>query len=56
MNHSTKVKEFELNFLLKRTQLIWIFLNFNFNFEQLTAINYSSRQDNLHNNACVGLL
>ena len=56
MSHSTKVKEFELNFFAKITQLIWIFLNFNFNSEQLTVANHSSRQENLHNNACVGLL
>ena len=30
------------------------FLNFNFNFEQLTAKNHSFTQDSLHNNACVG--
>ena len=57
MSNSTKVKEFELIFFLQKiTQLIWIFLNFNFNSEQLTAINHSSRQENLRNNACVGLL
>ena len=56
MSHSTKVKEFEQMFLQKLTQLIWMFFNFNFNSEQITAINHSSRQENLHNNACVALL
>ena len=51
----TKVKEFELIFLQKITQLNWIFYR-NFNSEQLTAINHSSRQESLHNNACFGLL
>ena len=32
------------------------FLNFDFNSEQLTTIYHSSRQDNLQNNARVGLL
>ena len=56
-SQSIKVKEFELFFLQKITQLIWrVFFNFKFNSEQLTAINHSSRQENLHNNACDGLL
>ena len=57
MGHSTKGEEFEHIFLQKNTQLIWIFFsNFNFNSEQFTAINHSSRQENLYNNAFVGLL
>ena len=53
-SHSTKVKEFEIKILQKITQLIWSFFHFDFNSEQLTTINHSSRQENLHNNACVG--
>ena len=56
MGRSTKDEEFEQLFLQKITQLIRIFLNFNFNSEQLTAIKHSSRQENLHYNAFVGLL
>ena len=54
MSHSTKVKEFELFLVNNNTTNLDFF--FNFNAEQLTAINHSSRQENLHNNACVGLL
>ena len=32
------------------------FLDFNFNSEQLTTINHSSKQENSHSNACDGLL
>ena len=56
MIHSTKVKEFELIVFAKNNITNLDFLNFNFNSEQLTEINKSSRQANLHNNACVGLL
>ena len=56
MSHSTKVKEFELFSFAKNNTTNLDFFNFNFNSEQLAAINHSSRQDNLHNNACVGLL
>ena len=55
MGHSTKGEEFgQKNAKNYTTNLD--FLNFNFNSEQLTAINHSSRQENLHNNAFVGLL
>ena len=56
MSHSTKVKEFKLIFFAKINATNLEFLNFNFNTEQLTAINHSSRQKNSHNNAYVGLL
>ena len=56
MSHSTKLKEFELKKNAKNNTTNLDFLNFNFNSEQLTAIHHSSRQENLHNNACVGLL
>ena len=55
MSNSTKVKEFELFFFAKNNTTNLDFLNFNFNSEQLTAINHSPRQENLRNNACVGL-
>ena len=55
-SHSTKVKEFEPNKFAKNNTTNLEFLNFNFNSEQLTAIKHSSRQENLHDNACVGLL
>ena len=55
MSHSTKVKEFEIK-KIKNDTTNMDFLNFNFNSEQLKAINHSSRQENLHNNACAGLL
>ena len=57
MSHSTKVKEFELFcFAKNNTTNKDFFFNFNFNSEQLTAINHSSRHENLHYNVCVGLL
>ena len=56
MGQSTKGEEFEQFFLQKIHNLFGFFLDFNFNSEQLTAINHSSRQENLHNNAFVGLL
>ena len=56
MGHSTKVKEFELIFFAKNNTAYLDFVNFNLNSEQLIARNHSSRQENLHNNACVGLL
>ena len=56
MGHSTKGEEFEQFFFAKNYTTNLDFLNFNFNFEQLTAIKHSSRQVNLHNNAFVGLL
>ena len=55
-SHSIKVKEFELFFFPKNNTTNLDFLNFNFSSEQLTVIIHSSRQENLHNNACVGLL
>ena len=54
MGHSTKGEEFG-HFFLNYTTHLDIF-NFNFNSEQLTVINHSSSQENLHNNAFVGLL
>ena len=57
MGHSTKGEEFEhFFFFAKKYTTNLDFFNFNFNPEQLTAINHSSRQENLHNNAFVGLL
>ena len=56
MSHSTKVKESELVSFAKNNTTYLSFFNFNFNSEQLTAINHSSRQKTVHNNACVGLL
>ena len=55
MSHSTKVMEFELFFAKSNTTNL-DFLDFNLNSEQLTAINHSSRQVNLHDNASVYLL
>ena len=56
MGHSTKGKEFEQFFLCKNNTTNLDFLNFNFNSEQLTAINHTSRQENLYTHAFVGLL
>ena len=56
MSHSTKVKEFQHFFFAKTYTANLDLLNLNFNSEQLTAINHSFRQENLHNNACVELL
>ena len=55
-SHSTKVKEFEQFVFAKNNTTNLDFFNSNFNSEQLTAIYHSSRQENLHNNARVGLL
>ena len=54
-SHSTKVKEFELKDFPKNNTTNLFFSNFNFNSEQLTVINHSSIQDNLHNDARVAL-
>ena len=54
MSHSTKVKEFELFFFAKNNITNLNFFHFGFNSEQVTAINNSSRQENLHNKECVG--
>ena len=56
MSHSTKAKEFELFFFAKNSTTNLDLKKINSNSEQLTAINHSSRQENLHNNECVGLL
>ena len=55
-SYSTKVKEFELTFFAKKNTTDLEFFNFHFNSKHLTAINHSSKQENLYNNACVGLL
>ena len=54
--HSTKGEEFEQIFFAKNYTTNLDFFYFNFNSEQLTAINHSSRQEHLHNNTFIGLL